>query len=68
MTVADPPDGFVSYSEIAVAADGAEALDRKASVTDYMRSDIHRRSHARIAEGPGRPRPVAFTRFRIVGR
>ncbi len=106
MTVADRPDGFVAYSEIAVPANGAEALvdafadrlravegcpgsghlevwqdggdpsrfsmvswsDRKASFTDYMHSDSHRRSHARIAQGPGRPRPVAFTRFRIVGR
>ncbi len=106
MTVPDAPHAFVAYSEIAVPADGAEALvdayadrlreveawpgfghldvwqdvgdpsrfvmvswwDRKASFTDYMHSDSHRRSHARIAQGPGRPRPVAFTRFRIVAR
>ena len=32
----------------------------------YMRSDDHKRSHARIPEHPARPRGVAFTRYTVV--
>lgn len=32
----------------------------------YMRSDAHRRSHARINGGPERPRPAGFRRYRRV--
>jgi hypothetical protein len=35
--------------------------DRHAFV-DCMRSDDHRRSHARVPQGRARPRPVALTR------
>jgi heme oxygenase (mycobilin-producing) len=38
----------------------------RAAFVDYMRSDDHRRSHARITHGPGRPRPVQLCRFDIV--
>lgn len=34
----------------------------------YMRSDSHRRSHARIPGGEDRARPAAFSRFRVVTR
>ena len=41
--------------------------DREAFKT-YMRSDDHKRSHARIPEHPARPRGVAFTRYTVVSR
>lgn len=41
--------------------------DRAAFVA-YMRSDEHRRSHARVPVGEARPRPVALTRYDVVSR
>lgn len=38
------------------------------SFRTYMRSDSHRRSHDRIPGGADRPRPVSFTRFRVIAR
>ena len=35
---------------------------------DYMRSDSHRRSHARVPSGVDAPSPVSFTRLRVVAR
>jgi heme-degrading monooxygenase HmoA len=35
---------------------------------EYMRSDDHRRSHARIPSGLARPRPLRLSRFDIVAR
>ncbi len=32
----------------------------------YLRSDSHRRSHARIPRGPGGPRPAGLARFDVV--
>lgn len=34
----------------------------------YMRSDDHRRSHARIPSGDDRPRPVRLDRYELVSR
>jgi heme-degrading monooxygenase HmoA len=34
----------------------------------YMRSDAHRRSHARIPDGPHQPKGVAVTLFEVVAR
>ena len=34
----------------------------------YMRSDAHRRSHARIPSDPDPPRPVGVRRYRVVAR
>ena len=34
----------------------------------YMRSDDHRRSHARIPGGPARPRPAGFEEYEPVVR
>ena len=34
----------------------------------YMRSEDHRRSHARVPGGLARPRPVRLSRFDIVAR
>lgn len=42
--------------------------DDKASFQAYMRSESHRRSHDRIQSGPDGPRPVSFSRFRVVAR
>ncbi|HSJ26561.1 MAG TPA: antibiotic biosynthesis monooxygenase family protein, partial [Acidimicrobiia bacterium] len=39
--------------------------DREA-FKSYMRSDAHRRSHARIPEDPSRPRPVSFSRYTVI--
>lgn len=38
------------------------------SFSAYMRSASHRRSHDRIPDGPDRPRPVSFARFRVIAR
>lgn len=38
----------------------------RAAFVEYMRSDDHRRSHARIPDGAARPRPVALSRFDVV--
>lgn len=32
----------------------------------YMRSESHRRSHARIPDEPSRPRPAGFSRFTVI--
>ena len=32
----------------------------------YMRSEAHRRSHARVLPGPAGPRPVGVQRYRVV--
>lgn len=40
--------------------------DDKESFQTYMRSDSHKRSHARIPDEPAKPRPVGFTRYRLV--
>lgn len=42
--------------------------DSQERFAHYMRSEAHRRSHARIPEGPDGPRPVSFARFRVVAR
>ena len=34
----------------------------------YMRSEDHRRSHARISRGPHGPRPAGFDEFDVVAR
>lgn len=34
----------------------------------YLRSDAHRRSHARIPTEPDRPRGVSVRRYRVVAR
>ncbi len=39
--------------------------DDRESFTSYMRSDSHRRSHARIPDDPA-PRPVGFSRYTVV--
>ena len=36
------------------------------SFAAYMRSDSHRRSHARIPAEPARPRPVTFSRYTVI--
>ncbi len=33
---------------------------------EYMRSDVHRESHARIPHEPARPRGVSFTRYTVI--
>ena len=40
--------------------------DDKAHFLEYMRSNDHQRSHDRIPSEPAAPRPVSFTRFRVV--
>lgn len=40
--------------------------DDKDSFQAYMRSDSHRRSHARIPTEPAKPKPAGFTRYRLV--
>lgn len=42
--------------------------DTEADFTSYMRSDDHRRSHARIPGGPARARPVQFRRYALIAR
>lgn len=42
--------------------------DDKDSFSAYMRSSSHQRSHDRIPDGSRRPRPVSFSRFRVVAR
>jgi heme-degrading monooxygenase HmoA len=42
--------------------------DDRESFKRYMRSDSHRRSHARIPDDPVRPRAVSFSRFTVVAR
>ena len=39
-----------------------------AAFTGYLRSDAHRRSHARIPGDPHRPRGVGVQRFEVVAR
>jgi heme-degrading monooxygenase HmoA len=34
----------------------------------YLRSDAHRRSHARIPTSPSRPRGIAVRRHRVIAR
>ena len=36
------------------------------SFASYMRSDSHRRSHARIPNEPARPRPAGFSRYTVI--
>ncbi|HEX7168314.1 MAG TPA: antibiotic biosynthesis monooxygenase family protein [Acidimicrobiales bacterium] len=95
---------YVAISEIAVAPDGADALERafrarlgavdgwpgflglqvlrdrrrpgsylmvsrwasKETFQEYMRSDEHRRSHARIPGGEHAPRPAGFADYDVV--
>jgi heme-degrading monooxygenase HmoA len=40
--------------------------DDETSFRSYMRSDSHRRSHARIPSEPSRPKPMGFDRFRLI--
>jgi heme-degrading monooxygenase HmoA len=40
--------------------------DDDASFASYMRSESHRRSHARVPDGDDRARPDGFHRFRVV--
>ncbi|CAN5461346.1 hypothetical protein BH23ACT6_BH23ACT6_23730 [soil metagenome] len=42
--------------------------DDEASFRAYMGSEGHRRSHARIPQGPDRPRPAGFEAYRLVSR
>jgi heme-degrading monooxygenase HmoA len=42
--------------------------DDKESFSAYMRSQSHHRSHARVPSGSGGPRPVSFSRYRLVAR
>ena len=42
--------------------------DSRESFTGYMQSQSHQQSHDRIPAGPDAPRPVSFTRFRVVAR
>ena len=42
--------------------------DTEQDFTTYMRSEDHRRSHARIPGGPGRARPRQFRRYRVIAR
>jgi len=42
--------------------------DTEAAFTSYMRSDDHRRSHARIPDGPHRARPRNFRRYQVIAR
>jgi heme-degrading monooxygenase HmoA len=42
--------------------------ESRQAFVDYMRSDDHRASHARIPAGPARPRPVALHRHQVVAR
>lgn len=34
----------------------------------YLRSEAHRRSHARMPGGPARPRPAGLSTFEVVAR
>ncbi len=40
--------------------------DDKDSFQTYMRSDSHRRSHARIPTEPAKPKPAGFERYRLI--
>jgi heme-degrading monooxygenase HmoA len=42
--------------------------DSEAAFSSYMRSDDHRRSHARIPDGPHRARPRRFRRYQVIAR
>jgi heme-degrading monooxygenase HmoA len=42
-------------------------VSRQAFV-EYMRSEEHDRSHARVPSGDARPRPVRLSRFTLVAR
>jgi len=57
---------FVAVSHLSVAEAGRAAL--VAAFTLYMRSDVHRRSHARMPDGPSRARPRLFHRYKVIAR
>jgi len=40
----------------------------EAAFASYLRSDAHRRSHARIPAGPHRPRGIGLARYEVVAR
>jgi heme-degrading monooxygenase HmoA len=42
--------------------------DSREQYAAYMRSESHRRSHARIPEDPERPRPVSVDLYEVVAR
>lgn len=42
--------------------------ESREAFTTWMRSDAHDRSHARVPDGPDRPRPVRFERFEVIAR
>ena len=69
-------DGWPGFQQLQVWADPADPTalvmvscwDTEAAFTSYMRSDDHRRSHARIPAGPHRARPRAFRRYEVIAR
>ena len=69
-------DHWAGFRSLEVWADLADTSsyvmvswwDTREAFREYMRSDDHRQSHARIPKGEHRPRPLSLRRFRIVAR
>jgi heme-degrading monooxygenase HmoA len=69
-------DGWPGFRELQVWRDEQRPgrylmvswWDTREQYAAYMRSDSHRRSHARIPHEPEEPRPVTVTRYRVVAR
>lgn len=47
---------------------GRQNAEMTDAFADYMRSDDHRRSHARIPHGTARPTLIALHRYAVVAR
>ncbi len=69
-------DAWPGFQSLQVWADPADATalvmvswwDTEEAFNAYMRSDDHRRSHARIPGGPDRARPRKFRRYKVIAR
>jgi heme-degrading monooxygenase HmoA len=69
-------DGWPGFQQLQVWADPTDPTalvmvswwDTEAAFTSYMHSDEHRRSHARIPDGPHRARPRHFRRYNVIAR
>ncbi|MEX2620565.1 MAG: antibiotic biosynthesis monooxygenase [Egibacteraceae bacterium] len=69
-------DGWPGFLDLQVWRDEREGggylmvswWETKEHFSAYMRSEAHRRSHARIPDGPDGPRPAGVRLLRVVAR